>query len=45
MDITDLKIFQALNKNASMEEVYDFKVLNEISGLDAGEMLAGSSAS
>lgn len=41
MDLTDLKIFRALNKRRPMEQVYDYKVLNEISGLDAGEMLAG----
>lgn len=41
MDFTDLKIFQALNKKRPMEEVYDFKVLNEISGLDPREMLEG----
>lgn len=41
MDLTDLRIFQALNKKRPMEEVYDFKVLHEISGLDPNEMLEG----
>ncbi len=41
MDMLDLKILQALNAKRPMEEVFDFKVLSEISGLDPKEMLSG----
>ncbi|TEB05437.1 hypothetical protein Psch_02478 [Pelotomaculum schinkii] len=41
MDLTDLKIIQALNTKKPMEELFDFKVLADISGLDPKEMLAG----
>lgn len=41
MDLTDLKILAALNAKRPMEEVYDFKVLADISGLDPKDMLAG----
>ena len=39
MDLTDLRIFKALNTKRPMEEVYDFKVLHDISGLNPDEML------
>lgn len=41
MDLTDLKIVEALNTKRPMEQVYDFGVLSEISGLDPKEMLDG----
>ncbi len=41
MDIKDLEIFKALNTQRPVEEVYDFKVLQEISGLNPDEMLMG----
>jgi DNA-binding Lrp family transcriptional regulator len=41
MDLTDLKIVAALNAKRPMEQVYDFNVLSEISGLDPKDMLAG----
>lgn len=41
MDLTDLKILQALNTKRPMEDFFDFKVLKDISGLDPDEMLAG----
>lgn len=41
MDLTDLKIVEALNTKRPMEQVYDFNVLSEISGLDPKEMLDG----
>lgn len=41
MDLTDLRIVAALNAKRPMEQVYDFPVLSEISGLDPDEMLAG----
>ena len=44
MDLTDLRIFKALNTKRPMEEVYDFKVLHEISGLNPDEMLMGIKA-
>lgn len=41
MDLTDLKIVAALNAKRPMEQVYDFNVLSEISGLDPKQMLDG----
>ncbi len=41
MDLTDLKIVAALNAKRPMEQVYDFNVLSEISGLDPKDMLTG----
>lgn len=40
MDLTDLRIVAALNKKRPMEEVYDFNVLADISGLDPKDMLS-----
>lgn len=41
MDLTDLKVFEALNTKRPMKDYYDFKVLADISGLDAKEMQSG----
>lgn len=41
MDLTDLKVFEALNTKRRMKDYYDFRVLADISGLDAKEMQAG----
>lgn len=41
MDLTDFRIVAALNKKRPMEEVYDFKVLSDISGLDPKDLLTG----
>lgn len=41
LDITDLKIIQALNKKRPVEDLFDFNVLAEISGLDPKDMLQG----
>lgn len=41
MDITDLKLVQALNMKRPVEEMFDYKVLSDISGLDPEEMLEG----
>jgi len=41
MDLNDLKIFEALNAERPVEEVFDFNVLAKISGLDPKDMLEG----
>lgn len=41
VDLTDLRIVQALNSKRPMEDFFDFKVLAEISGLDEDDMLTG----
>lgn len=41
MDLNDLKLFEALNAERSMEEYFDFEVLSQISGLDPKDMLDG----
>ena len=41
MDLVDLKIFEALNTKRPVEEVFDFNVLSDISGLIPDDMLAG----
>lgn len=41
MDLTDLRIVEALNEKRPVEDYYDFKVLAQLSGLDAKEMREG----
>ena len=41
MDLVDFKILEALNAKRPMEDYFDYKVLSEISGLDAKDMLNG----
>lgn len=41
LDLTDLRIVQALNKKRPMEDYFDYQVLAEISGLDEKAMLDG----
>ncbi|GAA0182349.1 hypothetical protein SH2C18_47410 [Clostridium sediminicola] len=41
MDLNDLKIFQALNAERPVEDIFDFDVLSNISGLDPKDMLEG----
>lgn len=41
MDLVDLKLFEALNAERSMEEYFDFDVLSKISGLDSKDLLNG----
>jgi len=38
MDANDLAILKALNTKRPVEDIYDFKVLSEVSGLDAKKM-------
>lgn len=44
LDLDDLKIVQALNANKPVKEMFDFKVLSQISGLDPKEMEKGFAA-
>ncbi|QGU94292.1 AsnC family transcriptional regulator [Clostridium bovifaecis] len=41
LDLTDLRIFKALNDKRPVEELFDFNVLSEISGLDPEDMKNG----
>ena len=41
MDLTDLKIFKALNDKRSVAELFDFNVLSKISGLNPKDMEDG----
>ncbi len=41
MDLTDLKIIEALNEKKPVEDLFNFDVLADISGLDPKEMLTG----
>lgn len=41
MDLMDLKIVEALNTKRPVEQIFDFKVLSDISGLSAEDMLKG----
>lgn len=41
VDLTDLKIIQALNAKKPVEDLFDFNVLAEISGLDPQELMGG----
>lgn len=41
MDIKDLKLFEALNQERPVEELFDFKVLSKLSGLDAKDLELG----
>jgi hypothetical protein len=41
MDLNDLKIFEALNAKRPVEDLFDFDVLSNISGLDPKSMLEG----
>ncbi|NSW91905.1 MAG: AsnC family transcriptional regulator [Firmicutes bacterium] len=41
MDLTDLKIVEVLNAKKPVENLFDFSVLSEISGLDPKDMLNG----
>jgi len=41
MDLTDLKIVEALNTKRPIEEVYNFERMAELSGLDPKQMRAG----
>lgn len=39
MDLNDLKLLNALNTKRPVEDIFDFNVLSEISGLDSKQML------
>ncbi|MCD6112493.1 MAG: hypothetical protein J7J86_04395 [Bacteroidales bacterium] len=41
LDLNDLKIFKALNDKKPVKDMFDFKVLHQISGLDENDMLNG----
>lgn len=41
MDIKDLKLFEALNKERTVDDMFDFNVLSDISGLDPKKMRDG----
>ncbi|WZL72321.1 AsnC family transcriptional regulator [Clostridiaceae bacterium 35-E11] len=41
IDLTDLKLIEALNTERPVAQLFDFNVLSKISGLDPKDMLAG----